>query len=408
MRTRPQTATVTRRDIVATVSLPGEVVAPTAHRRARAVSAPVAQVFASIGQRVRRGEALVELSHPSAQSGYEQTRAEVRAAEAALAREERRYRPAVETARRALAQARTAERAARAAATAGTTSTTGTTSPTPGAEASAPPPQVTRPEPGTVADEKPPVAPPAPDLAQAVAARAAAEQALREAQAAREAALLPLRRRLEAARVAFAQTERSRKTALVRAPISGTVLALNARPGQEVGPRGEDEAGGRAASPPLASVVDLEQLQVHAPIPADRAGAVKPGQPATLTFDELRGQQFGGRVRQITTDPTRSALKLRAGQRQVAIIGFENTQGLVKPDTRGARVTIRVAQERKALAVPAEAVDRDRAARPVVKVLRGGQWTAVVVEPGLSDGRFTAVRGDVREGETVLVTPELL
>ena len=77
---------------------------------------------------------------------------------------------------------------------------------------------------------------------------------------------------------------------------------------------------------------------------------------------------------------------------------------------RGARATIRVGQERNALAVPAEAVDRDRAARPVVKVLRGGHWTPVVVEPGLSDGRFTAVRsgGNLREGETTQVTPELL
>ena len=71
-------------------------------------------------------------------------------------------------------------------------------------------------------------------------------------------------------------------------------------------------------------------------------------------------------------------------------------------------MAIHVGEERNAIALPADALDRDRTGRPIVKVLRGGQWTPMVVEPGLSDGRFTAVRGNVREGETVLVTPELL
>jgi multidrug efflux pump subunit AcrA (membrane-fusion protein) len=276
--------------------------------------------------------------------------------------------------------------------------------------------------------ENPPVVP---DLGQATAARVAAEQALDEAIAVREAALLPLRQRLQAARVAFAETERSRKTALVRAPISGTVLALNTRPGQEVSPPQEadsDAASGSgnenaaAPAPPLlATIVDLERLQVHAPISSNQTGAVKPGQPATLTFEALRGQTFAGRVRQITTDPAVAArggagalLKgRRATPRQIAIIGFENTQGLVKPDTARARVAITVGEERNALAVPADAVDRDQTGRPIVKVLRGGQWTPVVVEPGLSDGRYTAIRsssgsGDLREGETIQVTPSLM
>jgi hypothetical protein len=53
-------------------------------------------------------------------------------------------------------------------------------------------------------------------------------------------------------------------------------------------------------------------------------------------------------------------------------------------------------------------VELDRSARSIVKVLRDGQWVPVVVETGLSDGRFTAIKGDIKEGETVQVTPKLL
>jgi multidrug efflux pump subunit AcrA (membrane-fusion protein) len=153
----------------------------------------------------------------------------------------------------------------------------------------------------------------------------------------------------------------------------------------------------------LATIVNLDAIHVHAAVPAEQTDVVKEGQPANLTFDALEGQQFEGTVRQITM-----ASASGAGTRQVAIIQFENTQGLVKPDTGDARVVVRVGEARDAISVPADAVDRDKEARPIVKVLRGGQWVPVVVEPGLSNGRFTVVNGDVKEGETVQVTPNLL
>jgi multidrug efflux pump subunit AcrA (membrane-fusion protein) len=44
----------------------------------------------------------------------------------------------------------------------------------------------------------------------------------------------------------------------------------------------------------------------------------------------------------------------------------------------------------------------------VVEVLRGGRWQQMVVEVGLSDGRYTAIRSGLKAGDTVKVTPDLL
>jgi multidrug efflux pump subunit AcrA (membrane-fusion protein) len=72
--TRPETAVVTRRDIVVTLPLDGTVVAPPTARAdiAAPYRAPVAQVDVSVGQRVKAGDVLLELSNPTAQAAYEQ------------------------------------------------------------------------------------------------------------------------------------------------------------------------------------------------------------------------------------------------------------------------------------------------------------------------------------------------
>ena len=77
--TRPWTPAVARRDILASLPLRGKVVAPPVARAdvMAPYRAPVARVYASVGDRVRRGDVLVELSHPTAQAAYEQARAEL-------------------------------------------------------------------------------------------------------------------------------------------------------------------------------------------------------------------------------------------------------------------------------------------------------------------------------------------
>jgi multidrug efflux pump subunit AcrA (membrane-fusion protein) len=153
----------------------------------------------------------------------------------------------------------------------------------------------------------------------------------------------------------------------------------------------------------VATVVDLGELQVHATMSAEEAASVQPGVPVVVTLDKLPGQQFKGTVARITTGPDQPL----GGERYTAIIEFQNDQGLAKPDM-AADASVWLGQAREALAVPSDAIDRDPSSRPVVEVLREGRWQKVVVEPGLSDGRYTAIRSGLKEEETVKVTPDLL
>jgi macrolide-specific efflux system membrane fusion protein len=370
VNTRPETANVERRDLVVSLPLAGTVVAPPTDRAdiLAPYRAPVARVYASVGDRVSRGDVLVELSFPSAQAAYDQARQAVKAAEAASAGAQRQYGLAVKEAENRLAAAQAAEREARASAAA--------VAPSP--EASV-----------TVIEQEPAAA-----LAAATQARIEAEQALLQARSQRDAALAPYRQRLQAAQEAFREAQTGRKQAMIRSPIAGTVLALNTRPGEEVG---------KDTRTPVAVVVDLSELQVHAPMKSEEASDVHTGATVTLTAQEVPGQQFEGTVARITTDPPRPL----GGSTHVAIIEFKNDEGLLKPEMK-VSAQIRLGQARNVLTVPAEAVGHDSSGRPVVEVLRGGRWQEVVVDVGLSDGRYAAIRSGLKEGETVKFKPRLL
>ena len=83
----PRLMTVDRRDIVAEVPLKGDVIAPPSARADvhAPYDAPVERVLTTVGARVRRGDVLAELYHPSAEAALDQARAALQATETAYA-----------------------------------------------------------------------------------------------------------------------------------------------------------------------------------------------------------------------------------------------------------------------------------------------------------------------------------
>lgn len=378
MRSRPESATVTRRDLVAVVPIKGEVVAPPTERADlySPFKAPVAKVYATVGANVKRGDVLVELNVPNAQQAYADAQQRVKEAETAYANAEREYDAPVAAARKQLDAARAAERAARQPApttpsvTIDTdTGTTTTTTPAPA---------------------------PAGDLAAASSARIAAEQALAQAEAAKTAALVTYRQQLDAAREYLQEAQSGRKLGMIRSPITGTVLALNAQPGA---------VAGTDRKVPLATVVDLDELEVQGVIDPRQASAVKAGMPVTVTVAEVPNEQFEGKVHAITTRTGGGLLKNKT--EYVAVIHLKNKAGQVKPGMK-AGATVQLEEQKNVLAVPNDAVHEDRSGRPVVKVLSGSNWVDRVVEIGLSDGHYTEVKSGLKEGEVVQVKQDLL
>ncbi|MDB5754302.1 MAG: efflux transporter periplasmic adaptor subunit [Massilia sp.] len=89
--------------------------------------------------------------------------------------------------------------------------------------------------------------------------------------------------------------EESRQHAQVLAPISGTVVSLNAHPGQLVGP-GQPGA-------PLLRIADQTKMTVQARVAEIDVTRLRRGMTATFTTPGYPGQQWSGKLRQIMPIP---------------------------------------------------------------------------------------------------------
>ena len=73
----------------------------------------------------------------------------------------------------------------------------------------------------------------------------------------------------------------------VRAPIAGTVLKVDVKPGEVAAP---------LSSQPLLLLGDLSQLRVRAELDEHNAGKIKVGETVTISAEAFRGQTFAGKV----------------------------------------------------------------------------------------------------------------
>lgn len=362
-KTQPESAGVARRDLVAYVRLDGDVIAPpgTSADVFSFYRAPVSTVFTTLGAHVNQGAVLVELSHPSADVYLEQAKQSQQASETGLANTRKQFGAAVSAAQERVRSAREAERTLRGTKT------------------------VPEPAGGT---EPPSTAKVAGDAQRAYEDRVNAEQDLIDAQAQSVAALLPYQRQLEDARAAVRAAQAGKKEAMIRAPITGTVVALNARAGQMVG----DDA-----QKPIATVVNLDALQVHAKATPEQVAWLAPKTIVQLGFLDIPDMSFDGTVRRITTDVGNAKEQL-----YVAIVRFKNEEGLVKPAMK-SRVVLKIGEAHDALTVPNDALKKSASGGWMVNVLREGKWELATVEIGLSDGKYTEVKSGLNEKDIVQV-----
>jgi HlyD family secretion protein len=109
----------------------------------------------------------------------------------------------------------------------------------------------------------------------------------------------------------------------IRAPISGTVLQVNAKPG---------ELAASSTAPPLLIIGDVSALRVRAELDERDVGEVKVGQSAVIRADAFRGREFAGKVSFIApiVEPGRISAR---GQRNVTDVDVvEVLVDLAQPD----------------------------------------------------------------------------
>ena len=97
--------------------------------------------------------------------------------------------------------------------------------------------------------------------------------------------------RLEGAGAARSLADIRLGQAVLAAPLSGTVLAKHAEPGELL-----------AAGSPVITVARLDEVWVRAYIPETQLGRVKLGQQATVTSDTWKGRSYQGTVSFIASE----------------------------------------------------------------------------------------------------------
>jgi macrolide-specific efflux system membrane fusion protein len=190
----------------------------------------------------------------------------------------------------------------------------------------------------------------------------------------------------------------ARLQTLVRSPIAGTVVLLNARTGQMV----------TAAPPaaPLLRIADLSEMTVAARVAESDVTRLRPGMAASFTTPGYPGKRWSGKLRQVMPIPVDGTGE--QGKEAFYTVLFEvrnRDQELMSG--MSAQVQFVVAQAKDALLLPATclgAPDDDGLVN--VNVLEAGQRVgARKVKIGLRNAQQAQIVSGLAAGDKVLVGP---
>jgi len=344
-------AEVSRKDLVGYAFFDGKVFAPPGISSdvLAPYDLPVEKVYVAVGQRVNKGTPLMKLTMPGASESMtiaQTNQSSAKAAyDAAVASQSERVR----TAEAALKAAREAEATAKRDAMGGTTS----------------------------------------DLDAATQARVDAETELSAARAERDSNTWGERQALAAANEYLGDVRSGSNQGIIRAPISGTVVRLEAKTGMNA-----------AARQLLATVVNLDKIQIQGTVRPDMAKEVQKGSKILIALDGANSDPFEGEVSDISVLPPAEG---QASSGYLAVIAFDNRKGVVQPGSKIKRLGLRTGEVDNALVVPAGAITKNEAGQMVAFVKEGSGWVEHVIETGITDGAVVEVKSGVKEGDAVRV-----
>jgi HlyD family secretion protein len=245
-----------------------------------------------------------------------------------------------------------------------------------------------------------------------------------EAAVARDrAAVASARANIEAAQASLNGSLTTRTRAVIRAPVTGVVLARRVEPGQTV-------VASFNTVTLFVIAEDLSAMQLRVSIDEADVGQVRPGQKSTFTVDAYPGRQFPATVERVDLASTGTTQAAASGGTGAAATGgsvvsyearltVQNPEGLLRPGMT-ATATIATQNTGRAMLVPNAALrfrpeTEEEAAggvfnpqigledgkqqasigegsRQLVQVLQAdGTLKAVEVVTGRSDGRRTVV-----------------
>lgn len=197
-----------------------------------------------------------------------------------------------------------------------------------------------------------------------------------------QAQLEQARKAVELARARVGEAEQAVENCIVRAPFAGVVVTKDAQPGEMVSPI---SAGGGYTRTGIATVVDMNSLEIEVDVNEAFITQVFPGQAVEATLDAYPDWVIPGTVRAIipTADRQKATVKVR--------VALSLHDPRILPDM-GVKVAFlgNQATAKTQVKVPASAV-REEEGKNVVYVMVGNRVH-----------RREAVVNQVREGEAWL------
>jgi HlyD family secretion protein len=194
---------------------------------------------------------------------------------------------------------------------------------------------------------------------------------------------------LQAAQAKVAAIQATIDMTQLSAPFAGTITEVDVMKGDQVQP-------GTTAF----RIDDLSHLLADVQVSEVDINSVKVGQPVTITFDAILGQEYHGKVTQVA----QVGSVLQGAVNFTVTVEITDADGQVKPGLTAA-VNVIVNSLSNVLLVPNRAVRLVNNQR-VVYVLRNGQPVEVKITLGATSDMVSEVAsGDLKEGDAVILNP---
>ena len=195
--------------------------------------------------------------------------------------------------------------------------------------------------------------------------------------------------KVEQAKASLREVQVQLSYATITAPISGTIASVTTQQGETV------SAG--LSAPTFITIIDLSRLEVDTYVDETDIGKVKVGQEATFTVASFPDKDFKGKVMAIYP----KAIIQDNVVYYVTIISAENPEGLLRPEMT-ATVNISLQKKENVLTVPNGAIRRE-GGKKVVFVMQNNQPVKREVKTGWKDSSYTELLSGLSEGERVVI-----
>lgn len=205
------------------------------------------------------------------------------------------------------------------------------------------------------------------------------------------------RAQVEQAKLSLAEVRDSLSDLTLRAPVAGTVTAINSTVGSSTrGSTDDDSGSANGGGDTFATIADMSSWVVDCAFSEADVAKVKEGDEVEITFGSAPNETFTGRVRKIDLSATTSE--------NVTTYGVEvdvlNAPSELR-DGASASVTVTTASASDVLAVPTSAVTTDAQGESTVKLVKDGKSTSRTVQIGIKGDTYTEITSGLRAGDEV-------